>query len=247
MPPADPRVAALATAGAIRLALFLPQYAEDAAGIRGIGTGFIAIEIVGALAERARHCGARYQISVAQGRGCRFARRRLRRGISRHRTIARRRGGFFVGAFRVRLFAAGAGRLDDRELRRRRSGRTAHRPRRRPRLGAGVAPYHQASRADRRRAARERLRSAEGSESRRAARFRATSSSNLPGDCPVLACWRKATASIAWRWPCKRAVQDGAHFSANSSQEAKASGLLRRIIARGALRGFEVAPPETRS
>jgi polar amino acid transport system substrate-binding protein len=52
MPPADPRVAALAAAGAIRLALFLPQYTEDAAGIRGIGTGFIAIEVVGALAER---------------------------------------------------------------------------------------------------------------------------------------------------------------------------------------------------
>ena len=52
MPPADPRVAALAAAGAIRLALFLPQYAEDATGIRGIGTGYIAIEIVGALAAR---------------------------------------------------------------------------------------------------------------------------------------------------------------------------------------------------
>jgi len=52
MSPADPRVAALAAAGAIRLALFLPQYAEDAAAIRGIGTGFIAIEIVGALAAR---------------------------------------------------------------------------------------------------------------------------------------------------------------------------------------------------
>jgi polar amino acid transport system substrate-binding protein len=52
MPPADPRVAALAAAGAIRLALFLPQYAEDAAGTRGIGTGFIAIEIVDALAAR---------------------------------------------------------------------------------------------------------------------------------------------------------------------------------------------------
>src|SRR6202030_4536305 len=52
MPQADPRVAALAAAGAIRLALFLPQYAEDATGIRGIGTGLIAIEIVGALAGR---------------------------------------------------------------------------------------------------------------------------------------------------------------------------------------------------
>ena len=52
MPAADPRLAALAAAGAIRLALFLPQYAEDATGLRGIGTGFIAIEIVGALAAR---------------------------------------------------------------------------------------------------------------------------------------------------------------------------------------------------
>src|SRR5579864_3824072 len=52
MLPADPRVAALAAAGAIRLALFLPQYTEDAAGILGIGTGFIAIEIVDALAAR---------------------------------------------------------------------------------------------------------------------------------------------------------------------------------------------------
>jgi polar amino acid transport system substrate-binding protein len=52
MPPADPRLAALAAAGAIRLALFLPQYTEDATGIRGIGTGFIAIEIVGVLAAR---------------------------------------------------------------------------------------------------------------------------------------------------------------------------------------------------
>src|ERR1700690_429541 len=52
MPPADPQFAALAAGGAIRLAVVLTQYAEDATGIRGIGTGFIAIEIVGALAAR---------------------------------------------------------------------------------------------------------------------------------------------------------------------------------------------------
>jgi polar amino acid transport system substrate-binding protein len=52
MPPADPRVADLAAAGAIRLALFLPQYVENGADIRGVGTGFIAIETVGALAAR---------------------------------------------------------------------------------------------------------------------------------------------------------------------------------------------------
>jgi polar amino acid transport system substrate-binding protein len=52
MAAADPQVAELAAAGALRLALFLPQYAEDGADIRGVGTGFIAIEIVRALAER---------------------------------------------------------------------------------------------------------------------------------------------------------------------------------------------------
>src|ERR1700692_5091364 len=52
MPRPAPRSPALAAPAAIRLALFLPQYAEDATGIRGIGTGFIAIEIVGALAAR---------------------------------------------------------------------------------------------------------------------------------------------------------------------------------------------------
>jgi polar amino acid transport system substrate-binding protein len=52
MAPVDPRVAELVAADVIRLALFLPQYAEDATAIRGVGTGFIAIEIIGTLAAR---------------------------------------------------------------------------------------------------------------------------------------------------------------------------------------------------
>jgi polar amino acid transport system substrate-binding protein len=52
MPAVDSRIAALAASGAIRLALFLPQYAEDGADIRGVGTGFIAIELVSTLAAR---------------------------------------------------------------------------------------------------------------------------------------------------------------------------------------------------
>jgi polar amino acid transport system substrate-binding protein len=48
---ADPRVAELVAAGTLRLALFLPQYAEDGAAIRGVGTGFIAIESARVLAE----------------------------------------------------------------------------------------------------------------------------------------------------------------------------------------------------
>lgn len=48
----DPRVSDWRQAGTIRAALFLPQYAEDPASreIRGIGTGFLGIEIARALA-----------------------------------------------------------------------------------------------------------------------------------------------------------------------------------------------------
>lgn len=53
MPATDPRAADVVRSGAIRLALFLPQYARDADGaLRGLGTGFIAIDMVQALACR---------------------------------------------------------------------------------------------------------------------------------------------------------------------------------------------------
>jgi len=50
----DPRVADLVQAGAIRTALFLPQYVEDPASgkLRGRGTGAAATEIMRALAAR---------------------------------------------------------------------------------------------------------------------------------------------------------------------------------------------------
>jgi polar amino acid transport system substrate-binding protein len=50
----DPRVADLVQAGRIRLALFLPQYTKDAVTgqLRGIGTGFLAIEIIRSFATR---------------------------------------------------------------------------------------------------------------------------------------------------------------------------------------------------
>jgi polar amino acid transport system substrate-binding protein len=52
MQPADPRIADLVQSGKIRLALFLPQYVDDPASgaLRGVGTGVIAIEIARALA-----------------------------------------------------------------------------------------------------------------------------------------------------------------------------------------------------
>jgi polar amino acid transport system substrate-binding protein len=52
MPPPDPRAADVVAAGEIRLALFLPQYVRDAASgaVRGNGTGFIAIELMRAIA-----------------------------------------------------------------------------------------------------------------------------------------------------------------------------------------------------
>lgn len=51
---ADARVADLAQAGKIRLAIFLPQYNNDAATgeIRGVGTGFVVTELARALAAR---------------------------------------------------------------------------------------------------------------------------------------------------------------------------------------------------
>jgi polar amino acid transport system substrate-binding protein len=51
---ADPRVADLVQAGKIRLAIFLPQYNKDPATgeIRGVGTGFVAVELARALAAR---------------------------------------------------------------------------------------------------------------------------------------------------------------------------------------------------
>jgi len=50
----DPRVADLVAAGAIRIGLFLPQYALDSASgeIKGIGTGLLAIELTQVIAAR---------------------------------------------------------------------------------------------------------------------------------------------------------------------------------------------------
>ena len=51
--PADPRVADLVKSGKIRVAIFLPQYTKEADGtLRGIGVGFVAMEIGRVLAER---------------------------------------------------------------------------------------------------------------------------------------------------------------------------------------------------
>jgi polar amino acid transport system substrate-binding protein len=50
----DPRVADLVQAGKIRFALFLPQYTRDLETneLRGLGTGFVALEIGRVIAER---------------------------------------------------------------------------------------------------------------------------------------------------------------------------------------------------
>jgi polar amino acid transport system substrate-binding protein len=51
---ADPRIADLTQAGAIRLALFLPQYTKDAAtgAVRGLGPGVVMLDIARELAAR---------------------------------------------------------------------------------------------------------------------------------------------------------------------------------------------------
>ena len=50
----DPRIADLVQAGAIRTGLFLPQFIRDPATgeLRGLGTGYIAIEVTRVIAER---------------------------------------------------------------------------------------------------------------------------------------------------------------------------------------------------
>ena len=51
--PTDPRLADIAKTGVIRLALFLPQFTESAAGaFTPLGAGLVAHQLIGALAER---------------------------------------------------------------------------------------------------------------------------------------------------------------------------------------------------
>ena len=52
--PTDPRVADIVQAGKLRLAIFLPQYTKDprTGALRGIGMGFVAIELGRVLAAR---------------------------------------------------------------------------------------------------------------------------------------------------------------------------------------------------
>ena len=49
---ADPRVADLVTAGKIRAAFFLPQFVDEGGELRGLGTGYIGIDLSRALAKR---------------------------------------------------------------------------------------------------------------------------------------------------------------------------------------------------
>ena len=58
---ADPRVAALAAAGAIRFGLFLPQYAEDAAGTSWHRHRIYRDRAYGRARDAPRHCGACHQ------------------------------------------------------------------------------------------------------------------------------------------------------------------------------------------
>jgi polar amino acid transport system substrate-binding protein len=54
LPPCDPRLADIKQAGKLRLALFLPQYEKDAVSgeLRGLGTGFVGLQVVRTLAAR---------------------------------------------------------------------------------------------------------------------------------------------------------------------------------------------------
>jgi polar amino acid transport system substrate-binding protein len=244
MPPADPRVAALAAAGAIRLALFLPQYAEDAAGIRGIGTGFIAIEIVGVLAARLgivariiKYPSPKDAVAGLQDGACDVA----FLGVEPSRVA--------VVDFSPTLFqfdysllvpvGSPIGSFEDAD----RAGRRI-----------GLVDGHASALALRRIIKQAELIGVELPESAfDLLRDRKVDAVAFPRDQLVEFAGRLPGARVlAQGYGVNRvamAVQKGrsewrAYFS-EFVEDAKASGLVARIIARGALRGFQVAAAES--
>ncbi len=94
----DPRVADIVQAGRLRVAVFLPQYTKDSATgvLRGIGMGFVAIEMGRALAAR---LGVELllvenptPLKAAEG----LKTGAVRHGMSRNRPIPDRRTGFLA-------------------------------------------------------------------------------------------------------------------------------------------------------
>jgi polar amino acid transport system substrate-binding protein len=240
---ADPRAADFLRAGEIRTALFLPQYMQDPAtgALRGLGTGHMATEITRALAERlgitARIVGYPTPASVVDclksGAGdMAFM------GIAPSRTAVL---DFTPPIFEFDYtFLVPAGstiqRIGDAD---------------RPEVHIAIVHNHASALALGELVKHARLIGAELPD--------AAFDTLRTGGADALACPRDVLLDYCEKLPGSRVLDDG--FGVNRVgiairkdqadrlaylgafvEEAKASGLIRRAIDGGALRGFRVAP-----
>lgn len=246
MQPADPRVADLVQSGKIRLGLFLPQYVDDPASgaLRGVGTGVIAIEIARALAARLgvkasliRLPTPTKAIEALEHGGCDMA----FLGIEPTRAAE---VDFTPPLFEfdyTYLVPAGSAIRSSADAER--SG-----------MRVAIVNSHASALALRRRASRAALIGSELPDE--------AFSLLVAGKADAFALPREQLLDYAAKLPGSRVLDDSyginrvaiavakgrAGWRAYCSEfveAAKASGLIAKIIARGALRGFQVAAPET--
>jgi polar amino acid transport system substrate-binding protein len=246
MQPADPRVADLVRTGKIRLALFLPQYVNDPASgaLRGVGTGVIAIEIAQALAARLGIEASLLALSTPT------------------KTVeALKHGGCdvaFLGIEPSRAaevdFTSAVFEFDYTYLVPAGSTIRSSTDAERPGVRAAIVSSHASALALRRSASQAELIGSELPDDAFALLVAGKAdafalprgqlldySGKLPGSCVLDDSYGINRVAMA--------VQKGrsgwrAYFS-KFVEDAKASGLIAQIIARGALRGFQVAPPES--
>jgi len=245
MQPADPRIADLVRSGEIRLALFLPQYVNDPSGVlRGVGTGVIAMEIVRALAARlgietsliALPTPTKAIEALKHG-GCDVA---------------------FLGIEPTRAaevdFTSPVFEFDYTHLVAANSTIRSSADAERPGVRVAIVSSHASALALRRSASRAELIGSELPD--------AAFALLVAGKADAFALPREQLLDYAATLPGSRvlddsyginrvaiAVQKGRSgwraFFSEFVETAKASGLIEQIIARGALRGFQVAAPET--
>jgi polar amino acid transport system substrate-binding protein len=246
MQPADPRVADLVQSGKIRLGLFLPQYVNDPASgaLRGIGTGVIAIEIALALA-------ARLDIEASL----------IALPTPTKAVEALKHGGCdvaFLGIEPTRAaevdFTSAVFEFDYTYLVPANSTIRGCADAERPGVRVAIVSSHASALALRRGASQAELIGSELPD--------AALALLVAGKADAFALPREQLLDYSAKLPGSRvlddsyginrvaiAVQKGRlgwrAFFSEFIEEAKASGLIARIIACGALRGFQVAAPAT--
>lgn len=246
MQPADPRVADLVQSGKIRLALFLPQYVNDPASgaLRGVGTGVIAMEFARALA-------AQLGIAVAL----------IALPTPTKAVEALMHGGCdvtFLGIEPTRAtevdFTSPVFEFDYTYLVPAGSTIRSCADAERPGVRVAIVSSHASALALRRRASQAELIGSELPD--------AAFALLVAGKVDAFALPREQLLDYSAKLPGSRALDDSyginrvaiavqkgragwRAFFSECIETAKASGLIEQIIARGALRGFEVAAPET--